>query len=239
MFTSKLSRRNFMQQSALWAAAFAAGGTLGPAASRAWPTREKELNILCWEGYNSAQVLDPVPPGERRHRQGGIAHQRPDHDQPAARRRDQRLGPDQRQQSLGAQDHAPGEADQAARPGQDGALFREDAAGVQAALQMGDERRRQGAARHVPALRPLQLRRQHRQGQPRDGRGPGLGPLERSPPTPANTASSNPTTGTSSTSAASPGSIRSRRTPTRRWRSSPKPPSGCSRAPSWSATSPP
>ena len=21
--------------------------------------REKELNILCWEGYNSAQVLDP------------------------------------------------------------------------------------------------------------------------------------------------------------------------------------
>lgn len=25
----------------------------------AWAAREKELNILCWEGYNSAQVLDP------------------------------------------------------------------------------------------------------------------------------------------------------------------------------------
>ena len=26
---------------------------------RAYAAREKELNILCWEGYNSAQVLDP------------------------------------------------------------------------------------------------------------------------------------------------------------------------------------
>ena len=34
----------------------------------------------------------------------------------------------------------PGEADQAARPGRDGALLRQDAADVQAALQMGDER---------------------------------------------------------------------------------------------------
>ncbi|HSE75650.1 MAG TPA: PotD/PotF family extracellular solute-binding protein [Dongiaceae bacterium] len=57
MFTSKLSRRNFMQQSALWAAAFAAGGTIG--VRRAMADRSKELNILCWEGYNSAQVLDP------------------------------------------------------------------------------------------------------------------------------------------------------------------------------------
>ena len=57
MFTSKLSRRNFMQQSALWASAFAAGGTLGMRSAMA--DRSKELNILCWEGYNSAQVLDP------------------------------------------------------------------------------------------------------------------------------------------------------------------------------------
>ncbi|HJT11902.1 MAG TPA: PotD/PotF family extracellular solute-binding protein [Dongiaceae bacterium] len=57
MFTSKLSRRNFMQQSALWASAFAAGGTLGLRSALA--DRSKELNILCWEGYNSAQVLDP------------------------------------------------------------------------------------------------------------------------------------------------------------------------------------
>ena len=54
---SRISRRNFMQQSALWAAAFAGAGTLSP--GRAHAAREKELNILCWEGYNSAQVLDP------------------------------------------------------------------------------------------------------------------------------------------------------------------------------------
>src|SRR5215207_3324247 len=57
MSHTKLSRRNFMQQSALWAAAIAAGtsGLIGTARAQ----REKELNILCWEGYNSAQVLDP------------------------------------------------------------------------------------------------------------------------------------------------------------------------------------
>ena len=57
MLKTKLSRRNFMQQSAIWASAFAAGSklTLGPAEA----ARDKELNILCWEGYNSAQVLDP------------------------------------------------------------------------------------------------------------------------------------------------------------------------------------
>jgi spermidine/putrescine transport system substrate-binding protein len=46
-----------MQQSALWAAAFAGGGTIG--LRKAMADRSKELNILCWEGYNSAQVLDP------------------------------------------------------------------------------------------------------------------------------------------------------------------------------------
>ena len=55
--SSRISRRNFMQQSALWAAAFAGAGTLAP--GRALAQRKKELNILCWEGYNSAQVLDP------------------------------------------------------------------------------------------------------------------------------------------------------------------------------------
>src|SRR5687768_6530369 len=52
-----ITRRNFMEQSAAWAAAFAAGsaGLVGRASAQ----REKELNILCWEGYNSAQVLDP------------------------------------------------------------------------------------------------------------------------------------------------------------------------------------
>jgi spermidine/putrescine transport system substrate-binding protein len=46
-----------MQQSALWAAAFAGAGTTSIGSANA--AREKELNILCWEGYNSAQVLDP------------------------------------------------------------------------------------------------------------------------------------------------------------------------------------
>ncbi len=55
--SSKISRRNFMQNSALWAAAFAGAGRFMPRAAHA--AREKELNILCWEGYNSAQVLDP------------------------------------------------------------------------------------------------------------------------------------------------------------------------------------
>ena len=53
----KLSRRNFMQHSATMAAAFAAGASMLPRGASA--AREKELNILCWEGYNSAQVLDP------------------------------------------------------------------------------------------------------------------------------------------------------------------------------------
>ena len=41
--SSKVSRRNFMQQSALWAAAFAGGGSLLPGVASA--AREKELNI--------------------------------------------------------------------------------------------------------------------------------------------------------------------------------------------------
>ncbi|MDQ3558439.1 MAG: PotD/PotF family extracellular solute-binding protein [Pseudomonadota bacterium] len=52
-----ITRRKFMEQSALWGAAVAAGSA-GWAGS-AWAQRENELNILCWEGYNSAQVLDP------------------------------------------------------------------------------------------------------------------------------------------------------------------------------------
>src|SRR5688500_20255029 len=55
--SSKISRRNFMQQSALWASAFAGMGSIAPGSALA--ARGKELNILCWEGYNSAQVLDP------------------------------------------------------------------------------------------------------------------------------------------------------------------------------------
>jgi spermidine/putrescine transport system substrate-binding protein len=48
------SRRSLMKMTG----AAALSGPLAMA-SRAFAAREKELNILCWEGYNSAQVLDP------------------------------------------------------------------------------------------------------------------------------------------------------------------------------------
>jgi spermidine/putrescine transport system substrate-binding protein len=50
------SRRQFLKTSGAAVAVAAAGALLGRPARAA---REKELNILCWEGYNSAQVLDP------------------------------------------------------------------------------------------------------------------------------------------------------------------------------------
>jgi spermidine/putrescine transport system substrate-binding protein len=52
-----ITRRNFMERSTAMAAAFAAGSAGG--LGQAFAQRESELNILCWEGYNSAQVLDP------------------------------------------------------------------------------------------------------------------------------------------------------------------------------------
>lgn len=52
----KLNRRDFLQASAATAATVAAPGLLSRPAAAA---REKELNILCWEGYNAAEVLDP------------------------------------------------------------------------------------------------------------------------------------------------------------------------------------
>jgi len=54
--TTRFSRRQLMKSAGAGAAALAAGSILG---HKAWAAREKELNILCWEGYNSAQVLDP------------------------------------------------------------------------------------------------------------------------------------------------------------------------------------
>jgi spermidine/putrescine transport system substrate-binding protein len=49
------TRRDFLKLSAALAAA---GGPLA-LGRQALAAREKELNILCWEGYNSAEVLDP------------------------------------------------------------------------------------------------------------------------------------------------------------------------------------
>ena len=55
MFKNRLNRRNFLQQTGLWAAAAAAGSL----PNMAYAARDKELNIYCWEGYNSDEVLDP------------------------------------------------------------------------------------------------------------------------------------------------------------------------------------
>lgn len=51
-----LNRRDFLSYSAASVAALAAPAVLSRQAKAA---REKEMNILCWEGYNSADVLDP------------------------------------------------------------------------------------------------------------------------------------------------------------------------------------
>lgn len=52
----KFNRRDFLKAGGAAAATLAAPVFLS---RNAWAAREKELNILCWEGYNSAQVLDP------------------------------------------------------------------------------------------------------------------------------------------------------------------------------------
>lgn len=53
---NNISRRGVLQM--MGAGAVALGTPLGMAGN-AFAAREKELNILCWEGYNSAEVLDP------------------------------------------------------------------------------------------------------------------------------------------------------------------------------------
>lgn len=52
-----ISRRSLLQL--MGAGALAMGGPLAMANRAFAAGRDKELNILCWEGYNSAQVLDP------------------------------------------------------------------------------------------------------------------------------------------------------------------------------------
>jgi len=52
----KFTRRRFLKLSGSAAAAAAAPALVY---RRAMAAREKELNILCWEGYNSDEVLDP------------------------------------------------------------------------------------------------------------------------------------------------------------------------------------
>jgi spermidine/putrescine transport system substrate-binding protein len=52
-----ITRRSFVRQSALWTAAVAAG--FSGIARPAHAARDSELNILCWEGYNTDNVLGP------------------------------------------------------------------------------------------------------------------------------------------------------------------------------------
>jgi len=53
----KQTRRDFLHNTAVMTAGLAAGGLAGLRPAHA--QRTQELNILCWEGYNSAEVLDP------------------------------------------------------------------------------------------------------------------------------------------------------------------------------------
>lgn len=53
-----VSRRNMLKIMGASAGAIAASSMLGSMPAFA-ASRSKELNILCWEGYNSAEVLDP------------------------------------------------------------------------------------------------------------------------------------------------------------------------------------
>ncbi|MBC8130059.1 MAG: extracellular solute-binding protein [Rhizobiaceae bacterium] len=57
-----MSRRDVLQL--MSASALALGGLPAAMTREAFAAREKELNILCWEGYNSAQVLDPFRTSE-------------------------------------------------------------------------------------------------------------------------------------------------------------------------------
>lgn len=50
------SRREFLKTSAMLSAGVAASGLMS---SAAYAARDKEMNIYCWEGYNSDKVLDP------------------------------------------------------------------------------------------------------------------------------------------------------------------------------------
>ncbi|WP_136441246.1 ABC transporter substrate-binding protein [Pacificoceanicola onchidii] len=50
-----LSRRNFLSRTA----ALGGAAALGPLAGPAFASRNDQLNILCWEGYNSDAILDP------------------------------------------------------------------------------------------------------------------------------------------------------------------------------------
>jgi hypothetical protein len=145
MLKTNKTRRNFLQQTGVWAAGAAgaaAAGSMGMP-NFAQAARDKELNIYCWEGYNSDDVLDPF----RREFKANVKAEG-----------DQGLGPDQSEQSMGPRNDVAGRVDQgvAARPFRADVL--EDDVGIPSALSMGDGQDRRASVGHDPAFRPVQLR---------------------------------------------------------------------------------
>ena len=285
------SRRNFMQQSTAMAAAFAATGTLG--IRSAFADRSKELNILCWEGYNSAQVLDPfreqsgaevkaesltndptminrlrageinvwdlinvnnpwarkvmwpeklIKPIDRAKFEPYFEKMLPAFKPPYKWAMDdsgsemlgiaQRFGPysfvvnTDKVSRASAEDQGWDLWNDPANAGKYGILESDDWNVFNLCCIAGFDPFKPHDDAQVAKFTDAAKRRKIRAGT--------CGTIPR---TPANTASWNPTTGTSSTCAASPASIRSGSIPTTRSRSSPTLPSACSRAPRQLATS--
>ena len=111
----------------------AALGTFGKT-SKAFAAREKEMNILCWEGYNSAQVLDPF-----RQKEGATVKAESLTNDPTMINR-LRAGETNVWDLINVNNPWarkvmwPCKADQAAAARSVRALFREDASGLQSAL---------------------------------------------------------------------------------------------------------
>ena len=149
------------------AAGLTAMGSFGSALA----SRNNEMNILCWEGYNSDEVLGPfraANPGSNVRAESGTSD--PDMinklragevnvwdlinvNQPWAR---EQLYPENLIKPLSKEPvHA---------------VFRQDAAGIHGAVPAVFRRRRQ-PDRHAAALWAVLVCREHRQNQPRHGRG--------------------------------------------------------------------
>ena len=71
--TSRLNRRQFVSRTAALAG-LAAAGPLSPA----YAMRADRMNILCWEGYNSDEVLGPF----RKENPGATVRQKAAHQTP-------------------------------------------------------------------------------------------------------------------------------------------------------------
>ena len=146
------------------------GGGRRASQPRARRPREGTQHLLLG-GIQLRRRARSLPPRVRRQGSRRGPDLRPRRGQPAARGGDRGVGPHQREQPVGARDDVPGRAHPAAAAGTLRADVREDDARLPSPLHVGDGQVGRGAARHDPALRPLQLRRQHRQDLEGDGGG--------------------------------------------------------------------